>query len=79
MIRVVVRIDNEAQRLIDYALHRCTELVLHRCVLIVHDDDAIVTHRRRDVSTGAFQQVHGAGDLGHIDLHLAEVLILRQC
>jgi hypothetical protein len=79
MIEVVVRIDDEAQRLVGEALERGADLVGERRELVVDDHDAVLADRCSDVAARTFQHVHAARDLRDLDLDLAEILLLGAC
>jgi len=76
VVAVKVRVDDEPHRLIGDALERGLDLLGEWRVLIVDNHDAIFPHRGTDVASGALQHVDTAGNLGHFDLNLAEVLVL---
>ena len=80
VVAVVVGVDDEAHRLVGRAnaLERGGDLVGQRSVLVIDDDDAIFADRGGDVAARAFQHVDVAGNLGDLDLDLAEVLVLRR-
>ncbi len=75
VIAVVVRVEDELDRLGGDAVQRLADLRRERRELVVDDDDAVVADRDADVAAGAGEHVHGAGDLRHLDLDLAEVLL----
>src|SRR5581483_10186868 len=57
---------------------RFLDLGSERRELVVHQDDAVFPAGDADVSAGAFQHVDGAGNLGDLDLDIAEILLLRR-
>ena len=76
MVKVPVRIDNEAHRLVRNAFERCSNLIRQRSKLIVNDHDAVVSYGSADVAPGPLQHVYVARNLCDLHLYLAEVLIL---
>ena len=78
VVAVIVRVDDEAHRLVGDALQRGLNLVRQRRVLVVDDHDAVLADGRADVAARALQHVDVAGDLGDLDLHFAEVLVLSR-
>jgi len=78
VIRMVVRIDDEANGLVGDAFERRLDLVGEGSVLVVDDHNTVITHGRGDIATSAFEHVDVAGNLGDFNLNLAVVLILRE-
>ena len=78
VVAVIVGVDDEADRLVGNALERSLDLLGQGSVFVVDHDDAVVTHRRADVSARSLQHVDAAGNVGDLDLDLAEILALRK-
>src|SRR5215213_8205139 len=75
MIAVPVSIQNEAQLPLAESLERGPDLVSERRELIVHDQYAVSADGDADVSAGAFEHVHVAGNFCRFDLDLRKVLL----
>lgn len=78
VVSVVMRVDDEAHRLVGNALERRLNFVSERSVLIVNDHDAVIANGGANVASGAHQHVNIARDFRNFDLHFAEVLLLSQ-
>ncbi len=76
VVWVIVRVDDEAYRLVGNALQRCLNFVGERGVLIVDHDDAVAADRGTDVAARALQHIDGAGNFGDFDLHFGEIAVL---
>jgi hypothetical protein len=78
MVFVVMRVDNEAHRLVGNAFKRLLNSPRQRSVLIIHDHNPVIANRRANVASCPRKHVNISRYFRNFDLHLAEVLILRQ-
>src|SRR6185503_1817138 len=70
VISVPVSVENKPQLLVGgKTLQGCFDLVGKRCVLIVDDQNAVITYRDADVSAGALEHVHVAGNFRYLHLN----------
>src|SRR3954454_25275474 len=76
MVKVIVRVQDEAHRLIGDPFERGLDLGSQRSELVVNNDDAIVTDGTPDISARPAQHVDAIGDLLSFNLNFAEVLLL---
>jgi len=76
VIAVIVRVQNELDRLIGDAFQRFLDLWRQRRELVIDDHDAVFADRDADVASRSLQHIHGSGDLLDLDLHFAEITFL---
>src|SRR5208283_4933682 len=78
MVFMVMRVDDEAHRLVGNALERLLNSFRQRCVLIVDNHDAVIADRSANVASRSHQHINTAGDFRDFDLNFAEVMILSK-
>jgi hypothetical protein len=76
VVLVVMSIDDEPDWLVGDALQSCFYFVGQRRVLVVDYYNAILANRRADIAPFPFEHVNRSSYMGHLHLHLAEILIL---
>jgi len=74
VVEMVMRIDDEAHRLVGYSFERGLDLVGERGELVIDQDDAVVACREGDIAARTLQQINIAADLADLDLYFAEVI-----
>ena len=76
VVAVVVRVDDEPDRLVGHAFQGRADLVGQRCVLIVNNHDPVFADRRADVArVRTLQHVDAVRDLYDLDFNLAVVFL----
>jgi len=78
MVFVVMRVDDEAHRLVGNAFERLLDSFGQRRVLIVDHHDAVIADRSPDVAARPLEHVDVAGNFRDFDLNFAEVPVLRE-
>ena len=76
VIAMIVRVDDESDRLAGNPLKCCLNLLGEGSRLVIDENNAIVAHRCCDISAGSLQHVDVASDFADLDLDFAEVLVL---